>query len=130
MKIFKKRWFWISVAILLIFSIIFDLVILNLWAINSISSGMWDIRLLLVAGALIFSDGVGSIFEKWKLQSSGYTRLIFFVLVIYAVSIHGFWSGLVFMSLVLILSRLVRLFIWVIKKLIEKYKKRGLLKEI
>jgi hypothetical protein len=130
MNIIRKRWFWISVVVLLVFSIIFDLVILNLWAINSISSGTWDIRLLLVAGALILSDGVGSISKKWKLQSSGYTRLIFFILIIYAISIHGFWNGLVFMSLILILSRLIRLFIWVIRKLIEKYKRRGLLKEI
>ena len=130
MSIFRKKWFWISVVVILIFSIIFDLVVLNLWAIHSISSGEWDIRLLLVAGALIISDGVGSVFKKWKVQSSGYTRLIFFVLIIYAMSIHGFWDGLIFMSLILILSRLIRLFIWVIKKLIEKYKRRGLLEEI
>lgn len=127
---FKKRWFWISVVILLIFSIIFDLVILNLWAIHTISSGKWDVRLLLVAGGLIISDAGGSIYKKWNLLISPYTRLIFFLLIISAIIIHGFWNGIVFMSLVLLLSRLIRLFIWVIKKLIVRYKRRSLLEEL
>ncbi len=130
MKFLRKKRFWIAIIILLIFSIIFDLIILNTWAVYSIASGKWDNRLLIGGGLLIVSDVISSIFRSWKIKSKGYTRLGFFLLIISAIIIHGFWNGIVFMSLVLILSRLCRLIVWIGRKGVNKIRRRGLLEEI
>ncbi len=130
MKLLRKKRFWIAIILLLIFSITFDLVVLNVWAVRSITSGVWDIRLVIAGALLVISDGIGYVHTSWKTRITPYTRLMFFVLIVMAVSIHGFSNGLVYMSLILILSRLIRILVWVVKKVIRKFRRRGLLEEI
>ena len=126
----RKKRFWISIFIIILISIIFDLIVLNWWAVHSLTSGKWDMRLVLGTLLLLSSDFFSRISKKWKTQTAASSRFVFFLLVISAIIIHGFLSGLVFMSMIFILSRFIMLLVWIAKKVIEKYKKRGLLEEI
>ena len=130
MDFMRKKWFWLGMIVVLVVSLIFDFVVLNIWAIHSIITGSWDIHFTAVGIGLIISDTIGSLSKKWKIAISPFTRLIFFVLIILAISADGFWMGILLMSTILILSRLVRIIIWFMKRMIRKFRRRGLLEEI
>ncbi len=130
-SLFKNKWFWIAVLVIFIGYIIFDLIFLNIWAIKQISTGVWDYRLVLMGAVILILDITLrqiKIFHQSELkQLPGILTLL---TLIWAFILHGFFKALIFLSVLFILNRLLRIIVWALRKIANKIRYRNTLKPL
>jgi hypothetical protein len=108
----KSKWFWIGVAALFVFAIIWDVVLASTILVKSVTSGKWSTELLglgvLYALTILYQRRVTGI-EKKRLRSFG--KLVLLVIAIIAFHDHGFWQMLYFLTTVFIFSTFMK---WIV----------------
>jgi hypothetical protein len=116
--LFKSKWFWIGVAALLVFAIIWDITLAGAVLVTSLMSGKWSTVLL----------GLGALYtltvlyrrrmegrDRKRLRSFG--RLVLVVIAVLAFQGHGFWQMLYFLATVFIFSKFA---LWILRLFTHK----------
>ena len=105
----RKKWFWVSVILLFIFSIIFDLAVATGVLVTSLGSGRWSNELLglgfLYAIAVTYQPYLENP-ERGQVKLLG--RIVLLLVAYFAFSGYGFWQGFYFLATVFIFARFVR----------------------
>jgi hypothetical protein len=107
--IFKKKWFWIGIGALFLFSIIFDITIAASVLVKSLSSGKWS-SVLLSLGLLYSTVVVYKPYmpktDRKKIGLLG--KLILLIIAFIAFKDYGFFQTLYFLATVFIFSRFAK----------------------
>lgn len=120
--ILKKKWFWISLVVAFIVAFLFDTVVAFSVMTKSLTSGRWELPLLLtgVSYALIFSLKV-FVSKTYKKKAVTLTRLLWFTCLVWAITHYGYFIGLYFIASITILSRFLS---FGVKLMVSYYKRR------
>lgn len=106
-KIGRSKWFWIGLGIFVVCAILFDLIVVNYWAVRKVITGNWDPRLLIFGAFILMLDLIPHLSKDHGKTTKKYRRLLFILLMIWSVTINGFWRGLLFAALITVVSRII-----------------------
>ena len=115
---FKNKWFWISVVVLFVFALIWDITVAGAILIKSLASGKWGTLLLSLGGlytltVLYRKNLTGQ--DKKQLRNFG--RLLLLIIAIFAFHDYGFWQMLYFITTVFIFTNFMK---WIVGSLTRK----------
>jgi hypothetical protein len=116
-KIGRSKWFWLGLILFIICAILFELVVVNVWAVRRIATGQWDVRLLIIGLFIILLDLIIFLKKNWNSKTKKYRKPLFLLLLIWSMIIYGFWKGLLFIGLITIASRFLRVIFFVLKRI-------------
>jgi hypothetical protein len=110
----RNKWFWLGLILILPIIFISDLIISFLFILGHFYSPVWNPYLLAIGIISAIFGAVGAkkkIWESKTLRDLG--KLLFFIALIWVIRDYGFWQMLLFMSGILITTRILK---WLIPK--------------
>lgn len=118
--LFKKKWFWVSAVLFLLFAIIWDIAFASFLLVKSLSSGQWSTTLLVLG----FLYSVGIVYQSYipkvdRKQVKWTGRLILVVIAFIVFPEYGFFKTLYFLATVFIFARFFK---WITHMLVRKRK--------
>ena len=113
-RIFKNKWFWVSVVLLFVFAIIWDIFLASFILVTSLGSGKWSSTLLVLGLLYTVTVVYPRYLPKEDRKQYGWVRrLLLLVIAFIAFANHGFFQGLYFLATVFIFSRFMKWIAWI-----------------
>lgn len=118
--IFRKKWFWVSAILFLLFAIVWDIALASFILFKSLSSGQWSTTLLVLG----FLYAVGIVYQSYipkaeRKQVKWAGRLLLIVIAFIVFPAYGFFKTLYFLATVFIFARFSK---WIFRMFVKKRK--------
>lgn len=103
----KKHWFWITVILIIVFSLLFDLIVLNVWAVKEIFFSNWSGNFQLLTFSFIALDLLHRKDQDPQWLRS-LKRLLLIILAFWGWRDYGFIITFILVVSIIIFVRLIR----------------------
>ncbi len=108
-KLLKSRMFWRYFLLFLLCSIVFDFFTAYVLAWKGITSGKWSTALLIFAGITVLLRVMGNLLKKpQNVWFKKWGRVGFFGTIVWTFYQYGFFQGMTFIALLILVTRLLQ----------------------
>jgi hypothetical protein len=119
-RIVKDKRFWVTVILIFIAAVLFDLIMLPIVVYQRFTGVPWNLYLIATALGSVFLSALSKQITAKRKELNKISQLLWIVAVIWAWKDHGFLDALLMVTAMFVATRVLKLFLKIIKTRISR----------